>query len=485
MVKPRQEFLGTITKLAEDGSGIIDGYGAEIHDVTIVLNQRAAAPNTGTGRGSFWVHNDGYGSPQFTDSNGNTIALGEGSLASGTATLVDGYAVIVEAMPVGALVFWSMVSLDGVPGQIQIIDQTTSGFTISSSSHYDTSIVNWFWVPGSFGPMFARSASHVSESFIKALSSKAVTEESVLDLRNALASGKGANANQVLWNNGLYNVWTSTPKVTSFSVANGVSIGPNNCIRFDTAPAIIGFTNTTGGPGQSISISAQSSKQAGGNLNLSSGSGQTVGVVNIQTGGISAVVVGPGYLRNNGSLQHAELSSFNGSISDGHVTQGYDGRIAARLMHDYGSYTIVPRAYQQSTTLAPRKDKQFGGFSITKEGAGGNAAQQVLSFNSTILGAKVPACRKIIGTLLIGYARTGGAGSSALYLLDAPTDSSGNLAACSLTPAIQKHNGTENDVLAVGSVSSASTFDITITRPDTADTLEIVNYYWELSYGWA
>jgi hypothetical protein len=83
MSKPRQEFLGPITKLAAvydtswmpDGYGIVDGYGAEIHNVTMVLNSRTPHPTTGAGRGSFWVKPGSPTTPWFTDSAGTDISL--------------------------------------------------------------------------------------------------------------------------------------------------------------------------------------------------------------------------------------------------------------------------------------------------------------------------------------------------------------------------------------------------------------------------
>lgn len=520
MTKPRQEFLGPITKLAQDGSGIIDGYGAEIHNVTMVVNGLATDPVVGPGRGSFWAYDNGMVTqPRFTDSEGNTYDIGSGggsgNIGSGTSTLVDGYVWISTTIPADAQILWSINTTGGVPGYISVTNQSTAGFALTSTSIYDTSVINWIWASTTtiinnvlMSPMFAPRNLMVRVDQADVVAGSFRTASNVVDIATATApgigqslvtvaddraewtsvvtmSGKHAAANQVLWHDGIHNVWTSTPKASSFSASNGVSIGPGNCVKFESLPASIGFVNTTSGTGNHLSITAQNSKLSGGNLNLSSGSGQTIGVVNIQTGGINAAVIGPGYLRNNGTFQQAELNSVKDASADTHITQGYDGRIATRLMGDYGLYTVVPKAYQQSTTYAPRRDKQFGGFSLVKEGAGGEAVGQVLSFSSTILGAKIPACRKIVGTFLVGYARTGGAGSSALYLLDSYSDASGNLTMCSLTAAAQKHNGSENDVLAVGSISSDSTFDITVTRPDSADPLEVVNYYWELNYGWA
>jgi hypothetical protein len=68
----------------------------------------------------------------------------------GTATLVDGYATVtpVDGLPSGVVLTWSRVSPLGVIGDITILpgSQTTTGFTLMSSSLYDNSIVNWSWV---------------------------------------------------------------------------------------------------------------------------------------------------------------------------------------------------------------------------------------------------------------------------------------------------------------------------------------------------
>jgi hypothetical protein len=68
----------------------------------------------------------------------------------GTATLVDGYATVTptDGLPSDAVLTWSRVTPLGVLGDITIVpgSQTTTGFTLMSSSQYDNSIVNWSWV---------------------------------------------------------------------------------------------------------------------------------------------------------------------------------------------------------------------------------------------------------------------------------------------------------------------------------------------------
>ena len=90
VAKPRQEFLGAITKLAQDGSGFVDANGAEIHNTTMVLNARTSQPNVGSGRGSFWAQAGNPTTPKFTNSNGTTVNLGgDGVKYVGSYTIPD------------------------------------------------------------------------------------------------------------------------------------------------------------------------------------------------------------------------------------------------------------------------------------------------------------------------------------------------------------------------------------------------------------
>jgi len=77
MVQPRQEFLGPITVLDEDASGTVNATGAELVNVTVVLNSLAAQPTTGAGTGAFWVQNGTPTTARFTDSAGTTITLND------------------------------------------------------------------------------------------------------------------------------------------------------------------------------------------------------------------------------------------------------------------------------------------------------------------------------------------------------------------------------------------------------------------------
>ena len=79
MVKPRQELLGNITDLDKYATGIVDGYGANIKNISAcTINGSASAPTVAAGAGAFWVDQDNPSHPKFTDGFGNTTTLGSG-----------------------------------------------------------------------------------------------------------------------------------------------------------------------------------------------------------------------------------------------------------------------------------------------------------------------------------------------------------------------------------------------------------------------
>jgi len=84
MVLPREELLGAITILDEDGTGFVTASDAEIQDVSGVNHTARALspggdPTTGASKGAFWVEDTGPTLPKFTDSAGTTITLGGNS----------------------------------------------------------------------------------------------------------------------------------------------------------------------------------------------------------------------------------------------------------------------------------------------------------------------------------------------------------------------------------------------------------------------
>lgn len=79
MVKLREEQIGGITELDEDGTGIVTASSAEMQDVSGVVHDAITTqPTTGVSVGAFWVEDVSPTLPKFTDSDGNTITLGQG-----------------------------------------------------------------------------------------------------------------------------------------------------------------------------------------------------------------------------------------------------------------------------------------------------------------------------------------------------------------------------------------------------------------------
>jgi hypothetical protein len=108
MVRPREEFLGSITLLDEDSTGSIDANNAEIQSVNGVLhNGLTIAPTTGADKGAFWVEDGTPTLPKFTDSAGNTITLADINSIS-----QDGY-----VSGPGSSVDSELVLFDGITGE--------------------------------------------------------------------------------------------------------------------------------------------------------------------------------------------------------------------------------------------------------------------------------------------------------------------------------------------------------------------------------
>jgi hypothetical protein len=175
-----QTFDGSGNRIDLDGYGLLtDGYGGYILDgysnyildgyddgytnpivVSVMLPDSTLAPGypvpmlkIGTGLYSYALQLgsgvSGLGSyvasAFWTESTGESDEIG-----GGTATLVDGYAVVIlpDGVPSNAIITWSRLVSIGVPGDITIMpgSQTTTEFALMSSSPYDNSIVNWVWI---------------------------------------------------------------------------------------------------------------------------------------------------------------------------------------------------------------------------------------------------------------------------------------------------------------------------------------------------
>lgn len=166
VVRPREQFLGPITQLDKYQGGTVNAFGSEIRNATVVLNSRVTVPTTGPNTGSFWVLDTDPTTPKFTDSNGNTIDLCCGSgtdedkVGSGTVALVNGTATVIVDLPMDAVLTFSRRTPSGVLGEVYLMSQSTTGFTIESTSDFDNSVINWSWT-SPLGNLFWGSGSAV------------------------------------------------------------------------------------------------------------------------------------------------------------------------------------------------------------------------------------------------------------------------------------------------------------------------------------
>jgi len=85
----------------------------------------------------------------FTWANSSLRKFDKGS---GTATLSSGtIAVSVESLPSDAIIVAIHKTISGSPGLLYVSAQSTSGFTITSTSGTDNSVINWMWNSPSAG----------------------------------------------------------------------------------------------------------------------------------------------------------------------------------------------------------------------------------------------------------------------------------------------------------------------------------------------
>lgn len=212
--------------------------------------------------------------------------------------------------------------------------------------------------------------------------------------------------------------------------------------------------------------------------------GYHIGNSIIEDNGLNITVHGGEYLDEQATVQ-----SF---YTEGPMIQGYAGRVIARNKSGYGSATVVPRAYQQTSQYAPRHDKLYGAFQLVN----GNPADlptyrtHTLTFSTTIHGSAMPVLRKLIGTMKIAYikadAASGSTGNASFWLFTCGTGPS-SLEGGAIHPIIV--NGATSivqtgDLIPVVSINPSGTdFVITITNPSSTNPDEAVNYYWEIEYG--
>jgi hypothetical protein len=268
MVKPREQLLGSITVLDENSGGSVNASGAELSNVTVVLNSRASAPTTGTGKGAFWVDDDSPTTPKFTDSAGNTISFNIVSSVFGrTGDIIsvdDDYTStqITNLSSVsGANVSEALDTLAATIPMVSVVSVFgRTGAVTASVGDYSTSLIN-------------NSSSIPGTTLTTALNN--------LNLSQVLALGSNTGTHWIDVNTG-YGIRGET--AASFTVKGGA------------ATATAGGTLTIAGgesslgAGGAVNISGGSAPNgAGGSVLISSGTGLTTGTIAFNIGSVEKV----------------------------------------------------------------------------------------------------------------------------------------------------------------------------------------------------
>jgi len=118
-------------------------YGLIVSSNGTLINASATLKITGTT--SDWKGS----STNFTWANTTARKFASGS---GTTTLVGGtVAISIEALPADAVVVATHKTVINSPGLLYVSTQSTTGFTITSTSNTDASVINWSWSSPSAG----------------------------------------------------------------------------------------------------------------------------------------------------------------------------------------------------------------------------------------------------------------------------------------------------------------------------------------------
>ncbi len=137
MTSPREEQIRTITNLDRNGGGEITCNDALVKDASGFQGTAQSTQPTGSlGIGVFWVEDGTPSLPKFTDSNNNTVTLGES-----TDVLLDGY------LPTTGGTLTGDLSLDGnliTDLATPILDTDAANKAYVDSISIDTSILDGY-----------------------------------------------------------------------------------------------------------------------------------------------------------------------------------------------------------------------------------------------------------------------------------------------------------------------------------------------------
>ncbi|MEN6535513.1 MAG: hypothetical protein ABFD89_17750 [Bryobacteraceae bacterium] len=321
-------------------------------------------------------------------------------------------------------------------------------------------------------------------------------------------------ANSVLWSNGSINTFTANPIVGSLGigvtalakldVAGTTAAAPGRTLISDDgayAPTLRQFKWSGGGTSYQVGAMttvSDSQSPTGGLLKLGVSTGATaigsetmVYSLYVNSGGRVGVGTSTptATFEVNGTAALVDQSVQAALASGKQLVQANSGRIITRLGADYGSYTISPYPYENSSSLAARVDKQFGGFSLT-----GASSTKTLTFSTAIHGVACPTSstygRSIVGRFTLGWLGNGHLtnGAAQMFLFALGITSSGTIQTFNISNAAT--NG-HLDVLNGGQAAPNITtswanpnFSI-IIGATAAGASEITRFFWEVEYGWA
>lgn len=557
MSKPRQEFLGPITKLAaidtgdvwvSDGYGVVDGYGAEIHNVSVVLNALSNHPTTGAHRGSFWAADTSPTTPKFTNSIGVTIDLGSGSVPIG-----DGYTVYWSD---GLSNQWSNSPVLGAPGTSPqllfgadalspyiaqdnaTVEGTCQDLTISAQNTNfgpdEISIGGNLWLEAGFGPagdgsvyLWAGRSPVILEAaslvFDSSITTPSIGQQgSVVGAATSLTiftqSGSTAGGNLTL-QTGADTTDNSDPGKINLNHGslNTIQIvretlPPTALVLFaaDLANIEITQASTGGVAGNMTIIGGYSPSGIGGSLALLSGGGSSgTGVVILGASGSYIQIVGnsdgKSWSRTDGYIQLTEQSA----VYDSQFTteQSYGGRIVATNANGFGSYTINPYAANQGDGYKARADKQFGTFKLV-----GTVPTKTLTFSTTIHGHAMPENSVLFGKMRVGWCGDGSYtnGGAMEFLFTVTSDAIGNvrLFSCGLSdntvaagssttltsglkpaPAngdcdFSIPSGANTPLLTVALPLTSTNYSFVFQAINNPFPTDVATYVWEVEYMW-
>lgn len=293
MVKLREEQIGGITILDEDGSGSVNGSDAFIQNIkSISLNEEPSVPGgiPSLGTGKVWFRDDGY--LVVTDDNGTDLVLGSGGEESLSETLSFGNTTGGNNIEISI-------------GDVITNEVDTVGFTIQTKSS-DT--------PGNLNIRGGVSSGIGSGGgvYLYTGNNTGTGNGGLLLMETGTSSNSSGGNLDINLGNGQVRGGSFDLSAGNGTTDDGGYIELNSGyspIRDGNISLIAGGSVGTSATGGSIQVEASDGSSFAGNINLLSGdsSGGSAGFVNVQAGNGST---------NGGFIS---LSAGNGDTKAGYV----------------------------------------------------------------------------------------------------------------------------------------------------------------------